>query len=164
MPLLIDLRRLSDDSILIEGELSPAELDIVQDDECVALKEPLHYRLSVQKQDDNILVMGELSFVLDCECVRCLRPFKMPIKTEYADFLPLEGEDAVLVKDDCIDLTFRLREDTLLAYPQHPLCDVNCDRLPNNPVAGKKNKKMGSCAESNHSLSAWGELDKLELD
>ncbi len=161
--LLIELKKLKDDDTIFEGDLTPEEMEISPDDECVFLNNPVHYRLAVRKQVDSVIAIGKLSFELDCECVRCLKKFKMPIEIDYADFLPLEGEDAISVKDDCIDLTNRVREDILLAYPQHPLCDENCDRLPNSPSQGA-NCKMGSSAEVSDSFSTWSELDKLEFE
>ena len=60
-------------------------------------------------------------------------------------------------------MTYRVREVTLLAYPQHPLCEKGCDRLPNDPSHRIDNQKLGSGAEEQESLSAWNELDKLKL-
>ena len=47
--------------------------------------------------------------------------------------LPLVGEEKVAVDNDCVDLTPYLREDILLAFPQHPLCEPDCRGLPKAP-------------------------------
>ena len=60
-------------------------------------------------------------------------------------------------------LTNYIREDILLNYPQHPLCDRNCNRFPDQPVRNRENKR-GSDAKSESVSLAWSELDKLKLD
>lgn len=164
MGILIRLKDLKDEDMILEGELTPEELEMPHDDECVDIKENLHYYLIINRQGDDILVRGILKTALDCVCVRCLKAFKMPLNIRFDDLLALEGEDKVEVKDDSIDLTYRVREDTLLAYPQHPLCEKGCDRLPNDPSHRVDYQKLGSDAELQESSSAWNELDKLKLE
>ena len=54
--------------------------------------------------------------------------------------MPLEGEEKANVINDLVDLTPYLREDIVLAFPQHPLCRPN--------AAGCKHpKQKGSAAE-----------------
>src|SRR6185436_222043 len=106
------------------------ELDIEIRDEVIRLSEPLRYDLEVQQLDDGLLVRGRLNLKLDCECVRCLKPFQHELRLdEWTCHLPLQGEDAVKVMNDCVDLTPYLREDILLEFPQHPVCDTGCGGL-----------------------------------
>lgn len=164
MPVLINLKDLYEEEVLLEGSISPGELDVPEDDECIRMKEDVRYSLRVCRQEENVLVRGTIWFALDCECVRCLKWFKLASKLPLEDLFALEGEDSVEVKDECIDLTNRIREDILLAYPQHPLCDERCEGLPQVPSRNSVTKR-GTCAESNEdSSAAWGELDKLKLD
>lgn len=158
----INLKQLEKDDLHLEGELPAEELDIPQDDECIELQESVHYNLYASLQGRFVLVRGLVRFVLDCECVRCLNLFRMPVELNFDELLALEGEESVEIKDDSIDLTHYIREDILLAYPQHPLCDEDCDRLPQMP--SRKGNKRGAHAESKNSSSAWAELDKLKLD
>lgn len=158
----INLKKLEKEDLLLEGNLDSKELDLPQDDECIQLLEPIRYALQASLQGNFVLARGTIQFVLDCECVRCLNLFRMPVKLDFNELLALEGEDKIEIKDDSIDLTHYIREDILLAYPQHPLCDEKCDRLPQMP--SRKGSKRGACAESKNSSAAWAELDKLKLD
>jgi uncharacterized protein len=158
MPVVVNLRHLEDKNVELEGELPPKELDLEDIDEMIHTREPLQYKLEVEQNGQNLLVRGNLKVTLDCECVRCLTPFKYELKLDPYDLLvPLEGEDKAIVDNDLVDLTPYLREDTLLAFPQHPLCEAECNRLP--PV--KESKPVGSSAQGQK--SAWDELNKLKL-
>jgi uncharacterized protein len=162
MPILVNLRHLEKQDVNLEGELPVVELDIDMRDETVQLGAPLDYDLQVQRIEDALLVEGSLSIVLSCQCVRCLKPFTREVSLpKWAVHLPIEGEDAAAVHNDCVDLTPYVREDILLEFPQHPLCDSECGGLP-QPSAGQGNH--GSDVGLNESgASAWAELNKLKL-
>jgi uncharacterized protein len=158
--LKINLRHLEEHEIRLQGEMSAAELDFDVRDEMISVEKPLHYDLTAEKLHDAVLVIGELRLVLDCECVRCLKPFRRELKLEdWACHLPLEGEDKVPVDNDCVDLTPFVREDMLLEFPQHPLCKPECAGLIKK--SSSKARKTGGEAESK--ASAWAALDKLKL-
>jgi uncharacterized protein len=160
MPLKVNLRQLTRDSVHLDGEISAAELDLDTKDPMVQVKEPLHYDLEVQQLEQNILAQGELKVALDCECVRCLKPFKHNVMIEdWACHLPLEGEDRATIVDDSVDLTQYIREDILLAFPVHPVCKPECVGLTGANSGAKK--KSSSQAEKGP--SAWAELDKLKF-
>jgi len=162
MSLKCNLRHLAKNELHLKGELAAEELDLEGIDECVHLTLPVHYDIVVQRSGDGVLAMGRLEAILDCECVHCLDPFQKTLTWEsWTCFLPLEGEDKVPIIDDCVDLTPFVREDILLDYPQHPLCDPGCNRLPKAPVRGE-NRTLG--AESIEPVSSiWAELNKLKL-
>ena len=162
MPLLINLRHLERKDAALEGELSAEDLDLVNVDELIHFAQPLEYDLEAEQLDDGILVQGSLRVVLACECARCLKPFKFDLELEgWACHLPLEGEEAVAVINDSVDLTPFVREDILLELPQRPLCKPDCAGL-SKPVVGKaKNKARTGQAEPGS--SAWAELNKLKL-
>jgi|SRR5688572_30179520 len=158
MPVTVNLRHLVDKNVHLDGELSPEELDFVKPDEMVAPNYPLEYDLEVEQSGQNLLVQGELHMDLDCQCVRCLKPFKYRIDLDpYNALVPLEGEDSAPVANDLVDLTPYLREDILLAFPQHPLCEADCDRVPE-----LKNIQSSSPSALGQK-SAWDELNKLKL-
>lgn len=161
MSLTVNLRHLTRDSICLKGELPVAELDLDMHDEMVQVKRPLHHDLEVQLLEQNLLVRGTLQLTLDCECVRCLKPFQQKIElTDWACHLPLEGDDRVSVVDDSVDLTPFIREDILLAFPAHPVCDPECGGLTGKPTGSKKNKASNPAEAV---PSAWAELDKLKF-
>jgi uncharacterized protein len=156
--LSINLRHLELKDLCLKGELSVEELDFQLHDELIRLSHPLKYDLEVEKLHDSILVRGDLKMALDCECVRCLKPFKHTVELlGWACHLPLEGEDKITADNDSVDLTPYIREDMLLEFPQHPLCKPDCAGLK------KKSKVQKMDAPEKLKPSAWSELDKLKL-
>lgn len=160
MGLIINLRHLDRSNISLKGELSVAELDIETHDEMMRANKPLKYQLEVQQMDDDLLVRGKLLLPLDCECVRCLKPFEHKLQfKDWACLIPLKGEEAVKVDGDTVDLTPFLREDILLELPQHPLCKPDCGGLK-KPSVGKPKKNSTSDVKTS---STWAELEKLKF-
>ena len=158
MPIQVNLRHLEDKNVQLEGEISARELELDNIDEMIHTNQPLKYDLEVEKNGPSLLINGSVNMTLDCECVRCLKPFQYNVSLDPYDLMvPLEGEDKAKIDNDLVDLTPYLREDTLLAFPQHPLCEAECDRLP--PV--KESKTAGNSAQGQK--SAWDELNKLKL-
>ena len=129
--LTVNLRHLEAHGVHLEGELSVQELDIETHDEVIQLKQPLRYNLEIEKMEEGLLVRGDSHLRLDCQCVRCLKPCECRLDLEdWSALVPLKGEEAVPVSNDCVDLTPYVREDILLEFPQHPLCDQDCRGLP----------------------------------
>lgn len=160
MPLLLNLRLLQTEPLELSGELPVAELDLGGDDRVVHLNHPLAYDLTVTHLEDAVLLQGELRLPLDCECVRCLKQFTQEAEVpEFAVHLPLAGDDAVPVVDDCVDLTPFLREDILLTLPQHPLCKPDCRGLSQLAAGGAS----GQTSQTSAGASAWAALNKLKL-
>src|SRR5476651_1395334 len=157
--LSVNLRHLETRNMNLRGELSLAELDLDVRDEMIHAISPLEYDIEIEKLDDAILIQGELHVELECECVRCLKKFTRGLDLEdWTLHLPLSGDDAVSIDNDCVDLTPLMREDILLGFPQHPLCKPDCDGL--KPKIGKS-KKVADKVEPKP--SAWTELNKLKL-
>jgi uncharacterized protein len=162
MPLTFNLRHLDEKNLQLKGEIPAAELDVDSLDELVHVQKPVAYDLEVQKLEQAVLAQGTLAVTLDCECARCLKPHQHPLKLEHwACHLPLEGEDMVVVTNDCVDLTPYIREDIVLAFPQHPLCRPDCSGLAS--IQKKTEKSPGTAAKAEPASAAWAELDKLKL-
>jgi uncharacterized metal-binding protein YceD (DUF177 family) len=160
MPLLVNLRHVEDENLELKGELPAEELDLDLRDDLIRADKPLEYELDVQKLDNSLLLQGRLHLPLACQCVRCLKPFTYDLLIEdWTAHLPLEGDEKVDVSGDFVDLTPHIREDILLEFPQHPLCEADCRGLPNTD-SGKSNTSDSS---SKDEPSAWAELDKLKL-
>jgi len=160
MSVEFNVRHLEDQNLHLKDEISASELDIDQLDELIHVRKPLHYDLEVEKMDRAILVQGRLDLKLDCECARCLKPFEYPlVLADWACHLPLEGDEKVTISNDVVDLTPYIREDIVLAFPQHPLCKLDCK--------GLENPHKGSAADAQHeselTSSAWSELNKLKF-
>jgi DUF177 domain-containing protein len=153
MSLKVNLRHLEVHELHLKGELPVEELDLGLQDEIMQAKKPLSYDLHVEEVAQSVLVQGKLALTLQCQCVRCLKPFEETINLDnWTLHLPLEGGDAVSVDNDCVDLTPFVREDMLLEFPQHPLCGRDCRGL------GEIRRENGQSGPS-----AWNELDKLNF-
>jgi len=162
MPLLVNLRHLEEHNARFQGELSVAELDIDTRDEAIQVTRPLRYDLEAQQVEGGLLLQGHLQLTLDCQCVRCLKPFPFSLDLKsWACHVPLEGEDQVPVISDCVDLTPLVREDILLEFPRHPLCDVQCRGLPKGSAGREKSASDADGAPM--SSTAWAELNKLKF-
>jgi uncharacterized metal-binding protein YceD (DUF177 family) len=162
-PLHVNLRHLDTKDVDLEGVLSPEDLEIEGVDELIRFPEGVKYDLEAQRLEQNLLVTGNLQTTLQCECVRCLKRFNQPLElTDWICHLPLEGDDKVDVNGDLVDLTPYIREDILLAFPQHPLCDAECKGLPVGSAA-KVKKASGEGKKIEEKSSPWAELNKLKL-
>jgi uncharacterized protein len=161
MSLTVSLQQLSRDEVHLSGELPPEALDLGLADDLIQVLEPLHYELDVQKFDEAILAQGSLELVLQCQCVRCLKSFPHRLVfPDWACHLPLTGEDAVPVSNDSVDLTPQIREDILLGFPQHPVCEPGCKGLVDSP---QQPPDQSGGQETTLSASTWTELDKLKF-
>lgn len=158
MPVTFNIRHLEEKVLRLKGELPVEDLDLAGTDELIHAQEPLSYDLEVERFERAILAQGKLEIQLECECARCLRryPFSL-VLDPWACHLALEGDEKVPIVNDSVDLTGYMREDILLALPQHPLCDPECKGLVNNlskPGAGRKPEEVPA---------AWAELNKLKF-
>src|ERR1043165_4842962 len=106
MPISLNIRHIENKDVHLEGELPVAELELENIDPLIRVTLPMEYELVAQKMSQDILVQGRLQLTLDCECVRCLKSFQYKIDLEgWAADLPLEGEEKISLKNDCVDLT-----------------------------------------------------------
>ena len=162
MPLQVNMRHLEAHSVRLQGELLPEELDMDTHDETERVEHPLAYDLEVELLEGGLLLRGELRLPLECECVRCLKPFTYNVVLpDWSRHFPLEGEEAAPVVNDCVDLTPYVREDILLEFPRHPLCNPGCRGLPKTFIGNSRNTSSTGKAEAGS--SAWAELNKLKL-
>src|SRR5271154_5956607 len=163
MPLTVNLRHLENQNLVLRGELPLAELEFDLRDDLIRATQPLHYDLEIELLDDSLLVQGLLRLKLECRCVRCLKGFEFNLEldpwTLHLPLEPLEGEEAVSIKNDCVDLTPLMREDILLGFPQHPLCRPDCGGLKQAKV-GKVHRSAG---KDESKSAVWAELNKLKL-
>ena len=162
MPLAVNLRRLEVRNLRLEGNLPVAELDIDPRDEVIRACHPLEHDLEVQKLEDGLLIQGHLRLILECQCVRCLKGFQYPVEiANWTCHLPFQGEGHVDVVDDCVDLTPYVREDILLEFPRHPLCNPQCRGLPRASIGKVSN--AGGTGKKDAGSSAWAELNRLKF-
>jgi len=161
MPLTFNVRHLEQKDLHLQGELSANELELNGVDELIRVDQPVRYDLHVQRLENAVLVQGRVTATLACECVRCLKPFTQPLELpQFACLLELTGDNAVRLDNDSVDLTPILREDMLLAFPQHPLCKTDCGGLQ-KPGLGRS---QSPGAEADTTSSPWDALNKLKLN
>jgi len=162
MPLTVNLRHLEAHPLRLSGEFPVEELDIDPRDEVIRVDRPLEYDLEVQQVDKALLVQGRLHLDLECQCVRCLKPFQHHLDLDrWTCHLPLQGEERAPVVNDCVDLTPYVREDILLEFPRHPVCGPECRGLPKTSIGEARNTSTTGKREI--TLPAWAELNKLKL-
>ena len=155
MPLIFNLRHAEKKDVRLEGELPSEELDLDLHDEMIRPAGPLRYELEAQRLEGSALVRGALSLPMEFNCVRCLKSFRRNIELpDWTFHVELSGEAAAAVNNDQVDLTPQIREDILLALPQHPLCEPECRGLKPPVPPGRTSDKTSS---------AWDELNKLKL-
>jgi uncharacterized protein len=162
MPLKVNIRLLPEDPVRLQGELAVPDFAADFDDALVQFVSPLRHDLTVERQDDALLVMGSLEVELKCGCARCLKTFSRRIRIpDYAALIPLEGEDAAPRDGDFVDLTASVREDTFLALPTKPLCRPDCRGLAQK--ASTRDSRLKKAGSQGLSESPWAALDKLKL-
>jgi len=162
MALEINVRHLERGPVGLEGELGMEVLDPDPRDDLVQFPDPVRYNLIVERLGAGLVVQGNLELPLRCICVRCLRPFKRVLAlAPWSCHIPLEGEDEAAITHDIVDLTPYVREDILLALPQHPLCEPECRGLPSAPW--REVPDTGLDRPKAHDVSVWAELDKLKF-
>ncbi|MCS1410798.1 MAG: hypothetical protein M2R45_03993 [Verrucomicrobia subdivision 3 bacterium] len=163
MSLKINIKHLEAEPKTYEGQLTAAELDMDTQDDLIKVSSSLSYQLSAELHESNILLSGELEQTFQYECARCLKPFEKDILiSSWNQIIQLNGENAMPVDNDCIDLTQALREDILLSLPQHPLCTKDCRGIGNSAGQGIASSEDQLKAEAKS--SAWTVLDQLQLD
>lgn len=163
MPVLISIAALNHGVVQLEGELAAEELALDLNDPCIVSRLPLHYQLAAEFMGDEVFVQGELEARLDCVCVRCLEPFEHVLRVSpWSALFPLSGEDALPMVDEAVDLTPQIREDSLLALPQHPVCRPECRGLSSQGL--DSTKPTGASDDLRRVPSAWSVLDTLKLD
>lgn len=116
--LRIDLNTLPEEGKTFSGELDTSIF--IQEtrsstDEPRAV-EPLFYELYIQRFDQELLVRGSLSVIIEFTCVRCLGTYT---KTIQIDECALSHE----ITSSQIDLASDLREEIVILYPDYPSCD-----------------------------------------
>ena len=162
MPLTFNLRHLERKPLHLTGELPSQELDAEGVDELIELQDPVGYDLHIERMGHDLLVQGSLQFTLNCECARCLKRFRKAIRLEpWSVDLPLTGEEEVAVDNDTVDLTPYVREDILLAFPQHPLCKADCPGLAE--LRDPTQNPSGQPGSTGSASTPWAALDKLEF-
>lgn len=157
MSLLIDPKNLPDEGLQLDGRLPESVMDLDADD-FVQVRGPLAYQLHVFRDDDSLIITGKLSAAFELQCGRCAETFLTTISLDpYGQDLPIEN-------DSPIDLTTVLREDILLALPNHPRCETStvspreCPAKDQFPASQEPLTDAGNQSDDG---KVWEVLDQL---
>jgi uncharacterized protein len=114
-----------------------------------------------------LLVQANLNALLAGECVRCLTPLSVPLKTQFAELYALSRRhvtesELILPEDGHIDLGPLTREYLILEVPINPTCKSDCKGLC--PVCGENLNEV-DCGHHNEDVDPrFSELKKLLSD
>ena len=121
--------------------------DLQLDENDPGIQDVLALTATIQAEETNFLVEGELNGLLLHECVRCLETFAAPAdlsfqavyqdpgrrRSKEAEAVPGDSEpeetDSHPVVEQRIELQEMLREQLILSIPMHPLCSEGCRGL-----------------------------------
>lgn len=113
---------------------------------------PVNYNLDVGLSGGGLFATGRVSVPVRMTCVACLQPFVLEAVVDpFAAQVEIDGRELV-------DLTPWVREELLLALPEHPRCDSLSDqRCPYTQP------ETGGSGHPANAESAWDQLDKLKI-
>ena len=113
---------------------------------------PVAYALDVGLSGGGVFATGQVTVPVEMTCVACLQPFVYEAKVDsFAAQVQIDGRELV-------DLTPSVREELLLALPNHPRCDLTTGH---SCPYQRPDASGGGTQESTE--SAWDQLDKLKL-
>lgn len=157
MSLKIEPRGLPAEGLHLEGDLPSSLFDLPEQDIIKAVT-PLSYNLDVTRDEDDIIVMGNIEVTFELECGRCAERFLLRLEQPgYATDVPVENEQP-------IDLTTCLRDDILLALPTHPRCETGNVTPRKCPAEGRFDPTPEDSDAELHKeadKNVWGALDQL---
>ena len=144
----VHLKQVPPEGKHLEGEEDPGFLDLAAIGSKAA--GPVRYELDVGLSGSGVFATGRVAAPVEMTCVACLQPFVFEaVADPFAAQVEIDGREFV-------DLTPTVREELLLALPNHPRCDLMSGH--SCPYHGLD--AGGGTQES--AQSAWDQLDKLK--
>jgi uncharacterized protein len=145
----VHLKQVPPEGKRLEGEEDPAFLDLPAIGSKAA--GPVRSELDVGLSGGGVFATGRVAVPLEMTCVACLQPFVYEAAADpFAAQVEIEGRELV-------DLTPSVREELLLALPNHPRCDLISGH--SCPYHGLE---AGGGGAQESAQSAWDQLDKLK--
>lgn len=180
--LTIQIDRIKDDQILLEGQIEAADLsglaDLVASGQ-LSVTGPVTYGFRIYRVSGMIEIEGHVEAQVELSCSRCLAPVNQHVVDDftltYADHLPEvedeSGEEIELTAEDMgitlfegeeLDLAEPLFEQLVLGLPYQPLCAEGCKGLC--PSCGTDlNKGACQCNEQQFD-TRFAALKNLKID
>lgn len=113
---------------------------------------PVTYNLQVGISGGGLFATGRIAAPVRMTCVACLQPFVYEAVVDpFAAQVEIDGRELV-------DLTPMVREELLLALPNHP----RCDWMQGHSCPYQQPEPSGSGPQEK-AESAWDQLDKLKI-
>lgn len=152
---------------------SYAEGELVLGDDRLRLLESPAISGKLRREDRRVHVQGRVVARVQVECDRCLKPIDMPInssfKLEYVTQADYQAQQAVELTEGDLDLTVfdgevidideLVKEEILLAVPDHTLCQDDCKGIC--PRCGV-DRNSGNCGcETAEIDPRWAGLKEL---
>jgi len=151
----IEPARITDEGYPVEGE-EPASMLGLDGDPDVEPTSPVAYHLVCFLADHELLVQGRLRVEVNFRCTRCAEKGRRVI--EEPDFsCNLEVRDL----SQSVDLTEEVREATLLAFPNYPVCRPDCRGLCGR-CGVNLNREVCRCRPETD--NRWGALDTMKIN
>lgn len=122
------------------------EAPIVDAESGLKCVEPITGSVTFTNTGETIDVRGKFKAIVELDCARCLRAYRMPVEMPIEEELPLEGapwateqpedveelpedEKEPLFVDNIFDLEEYLRQSLVVSVPIKPLCEEACKGL-----------------------------------
>jgi uncharacterized protein len=167
----IELASLESGKGVFAQKYAPDELAL--EDERVKLIEPAEVSGKVRQKGSRSHVSGRVTARVRTECDRCLKSIELPIdshfKLEYVtaeDYraqqvveLTEEDLDLSVFDGEAIDIDELVKEELLLAVPDHVLCGETCKGIC--AVCGGNRNLVECGCETKEIDPRWTELKKL---
>lgn len=119
----------------LDEEQTAEELDLSL--EGVRFLKPLRIRCRLTKNNNDILIKGEIAGQPESVCSRCLKQFQSTLAEKFEHYCQWKGEAE-------IDITDQVRETVILSFPIKMLCQPECKGLC--PICGQNlNFKTCGC-------------------
>lgn len=147
----VHLRQVPPEGQHLEGEEYAGFLDLA--DIGANAAGPVRYSLDVGLSGGGVFATGRVSVPVELRCVACLQPFVFEAQVDpFAAQVEIDGRELV-------DLTPLVREELLLALPNHPRCDSISGH--SCPYQRPETSGVGTQPPTE---SAWDQLDKLKTE
>ena len=148
--------------------------DLALDDAGLSIRRPVTVHGQLSRGGNEVKLSGELEGQLEVPCARCLKPVELPIDAKFAErFVPVvswrdeeqhelrsDELDLAVFDGEAIDLNEVVREEIILAAPDHVLCKDDCKGLcPNCGI----DRNLEACTCERRDIdSRWEKLRELQ--
>lgn len=170
LAMIIDLVKVVPRRVAIETYFDATEIDL--DPEDVELVGKAHFQGETERVEGKAHLRGTIIAQVQTACTRCLETVEKGLTIEFEDiFVERSDDDEIdleldegqldesVAEDGTIDLKEVVREQILLAMPEHPLCTEDCRGLC--PQCGGNRNLIDCKCEENEIDPRWAALKDI---